>query len=371
MPIKSVYIQNFKSIRDSGPIEIKPINVLIGPNGVGKSNFIGFFKFLNMLFETQLQNHIARKGRADGIMYFGRQSGLIAGKIVFTNEDDKVANQYRFKMEPDQSNSLFFTEEYSDYNMLAKTSSDDVSWSTKLINSGGSYETKLHEVSNSTLTDFLKVFLESFKVFHFHDTSDSSKLKGFCNTTDYEYLVEDGSNLPAFLYRMKETDAANFKMLESTVKSIAPFIESLYLQPDSINPNQIELRWKEKGHENLFNAYSLSDGTLRFICLCTLLLQPNPPSTIIIDEPELGLHPFAISKLAAMLRSASDVAQIIVSTQSVNLVNEFTPEDIIVVERSGNQTVFERQSSASLKHWLEDYSLGQLWEKNVLGGRPK
>jgi predicted ATPase len=370
MPIKSVYIQNFKSIRDSGPIEIKPINVLIGANGVGKSNFIGFFKFLNMLFEKQLQNHIARKGRADGIMYFGRQSGFIAGKIIFTNEDDKVANRYRFKMEPDQSNSLFFTEEFSDYNMMSKIS-DEVSWSPKPINTGGSYETKLHDVANSTRTEFLKDFFESFKIFHFHDTSDSSKLKGFCNTTDYEYLVEDGSNLPAFLYRMKETAAANFKMLEYTVKSIAPFIDSLYLQPDSINSNQIELRWKEKGHDNLFNAYSLSDGTLRFICLCTLLLQPAPPSTIIIDEPELGLHPFAISKLAAMLRSAADVAQIIVSTQSVNLVNEFTPEDIIVVERNGNQTVFERQSEDSLKHWLEDYSLGQLWEKNILGGRPK
>lgn len=369
MGIYSLHIQNFKSIHDSGSVMIKPLNVLIGPNGVGKSNFISFFKFLNKLFEKQLQNHIARKGRVDGFMYFGRQSGFIAGEIVFTNDENKISNRYRFKMEPDQSNSLFFTEEFSDYNMQAKIS-DEVSWNPKPINFGGSAETKLHDSGSSTRTQFLKEFFESFKVFHFHDTSDSSKLKGFCSATDYEYLVEDGSNLPAFLYRMKETAPKHFKVLEYTLKSIAPFIEHLYLQRDQVNPNQIELRWKEKGYDNLFNAFSLSDGTLRFLCLCTLLLQPNPPSTIIIDEPELGLHPFAITKLAAMLKSASSRSQIIVSTQSVNLVNEFSADEIIVVERRDSQTVFTRQTEEGLEDWLKDYSLGELWEKNVLGGRP-
>lgn len=369
MAIQSIKIQNFKSIRETEDIPIKAINVLIGPNGAGKSNFISFFKFLNRLFEKQLQTHIARKGYADSFMYFGRKAGNIAGKIVFTNGEGKTSNRYRFKMEPDQANSLFFTEEFSDYNMQARKS-DSISWSTLQINMGGSPETKLHEVANSTRTEFLKDFFQSFKVFHFHDTSDSSKLKGFCNTTDYEYLVEDGSNLPAFLYRMKEKFPKHFKILEFTVKSIAPFIDSLYLQPDQLNPNQIELRWKEKGHDNLFNSYSLSDGTLRFICLCTLLLQPEPPSTIIIDEPELGLHPAAITKLSAMIKSVSSLSQIIVSTQSINLLDHFEPEDILVVEREDKQTVFKRLSKDELGEWLENYTLSELWRKNVLGGRP-
>jgi predicted ATPase len=369
MSIYSIQIQNFKSIRDSGDVRVKQLNVLIGPNGAGKSNFISFFKFLNMLFQQQLQNHVAKRGRADGFMYFGRKSGFIAGKVVFTNEENKISNRYRFKMEPDQSNSLFFTEEFSDYNMQAQIS-NSVSWSVYRINMGGSVETKLHEVVNSKRTDFLKDFFQSFRVFHFHDTSDSSKLKGFCNTTDNEYFVEDGSNLPAFLYRMKQTASKSYKILELTIKSIAPFIDSFYLQPDNLNPNQIELRWKEKEHENLFNAYSLSDGTLRFICLCTLLLQPAPPNTIIIDEPELGLHPYAIEKLGAMVKSASIKAQIIVSTQSINLVDQFTADDIIVVDRENDQTVFKRQSEEELAVWREEYSLGELWSKNLLGGTP-
>jgi len=369
MSIYAIEIQNFKSIRNSGEILIKPLNILIGPNGAGKSNFIGFFKFLNMLFEQQLQNHIARKGRADGIMHFGRQSKFISGKVVFTNDDDKISDRYRFKLEPDQSNSLFFSEEFSDYNMQAQLS-NYVSWSTMQINTGGTIETKLHEVAYSRRTNYLREFFQSFKVFHFHDTSDSSKLKGFCNTTDNEYLIEDGSNLPAFLYRMKETAPKSFKILEFTIKSIAPFIDSLFLQPDQINPNQIELRWKEKGHNNLFNSYSLSDGTIRFICLCTLLLQPDPPKTVIIDEPELGLHPSAIIKLAAMIKSASTKSQIIVSTQSINLLDQFEPEDILVVEREEGQSVFKRLNALNLKEWLNEYSIAELWGKNVLGGTP-
>jgi predicted ATPase len=377
MGIYSIHIRNFKSIRDSGGILIKPLNVLIGSNGAGKSNFIGFFKFLNMLFERQLQNHIARKGRAEGLMYFGRQSKFLAGEITFSNdkrgtlEKHKLFTRYRFKLEPDQSNTLFFSEEYCHFDFKTNTNNFVVPVLTPSdkINFGGTLESQLPG-GNERASALIKEVFESFRVFHFHDTGDSSKLKGFCNTTDYEYLVEDGSNLPAFLYRMKETAPKDFKILEFTIKSIAPFIDALHLQPDAINPNQIELRWKEKGHDNLFNAYSLSDGTLRFICLCTLLLQPAPPSTIIIDEPELGLHPAAINKLAAMVQSASESSQVIISTQSTTLLDYFEPEDIIVTERENDQTVFKRLNREELGAWLDDYTLSELWRKNVLGGRP-
>ena len=159
-------------------------------------------------------------------------------------------------------------------------------------------------------------------------------------------------------------------MIQRTIRSIAPFFDTFFLQPDEINDNQIQLRWLEKGSDQIFNAHNLSDGTLRMICLTTLLLQPYPPETIIIDEPELGLHPFAIEKLAAMLKNASNDAQIIISTQSVNLINHFNANDVIVVERQNNQSTFKRLDDNHLSEWLDDYSLSDLWEKNVLGGRP-
>ena len=175
--------------------------------------------------------------------------------------------------------------------------------------------------------------------------------------------------MAAFLYKIKDTNPKHFKIIEFTIRSVAPFFERFDLKPDSKNPEMIFLNWLEKGSDDYFNAHNFSDGTLRFIALSTLLLQPVLPKTIILDEPELGLHPFAIAKLAGMIKKASTNSQIILSTQSVNLVDHFSANDIIVVNREDNQTVFKRQSEESLKSWLEEYSIGELWEKNVIGGR--
>jgi len=356
MGIHSIKIQNFKSIRETQDIQIKDMNVLIGPNGAGKSNFISFFKFLNRLSSEHLQLYISQNGRAENFLYFGRKgSDFLAGKISF---DNQYQNEYAFKMVPDQSGNLIFAEEWSN------TAKGELQ-----INQGNNLESVLrsHTWHRSS---YLRQMLLSFKLFHFHDTSFNSKVKQPSGATDYANLSEDGGNLAAFLYRLQESNPQHFKIIERVIQSIAPFFDKFYLQPDEINPQHIFLRWQEKGSDQLFTAHNLSDGTLRMICLTTLLMQPNLPSAIIIDEPELGLHPFAIQKLAAMLKSASTKTQIIVSTQSINLVDQFTADDVIVVERANNQTVFKRQSEDALAAWREEYSLGELWSKNVLGGTP-
>jgi predicted ATPase len=363
MGIHSIRIQNFKSIKDSGEVIIKPINVFIGANGVGKSNFISFFKFLNKLYEQQLQLYMAQNGRADNFLFFGKKiSGFLSGKMVFDNE---WQNEYEFLLVPDSSGNLIFSNEYSNYTrpggQLNKAA----------LSIGGNLESVLKSDSGYR-NKYLREQFAGLKLFHFHDTSFSSRVKQPCNTLDYVNLQEDGGNLAAFLYRLQESSPSNFKMIENVTQSIAPFFGRFYLQPDEINPQQIYLRWYEKEYDQLFTAHNLSDGTLRMICLITLLLQPNLPGAIIIDEPELGLHPFAIGKLASLLQSASVKSQIIISTQSVTLVSHFNADDIIVVEREQqHQTVFKRQSKEELSSWLDNYSLGELWEKNVLGGRPR
>ncbi|MCX6318495.1 MAG: AAA family ATPase [Bacteroidetes bacterium] len=358
MGIQSIHIQNFKSIKDSGVVELKPVNVLIGANGAGKSNFISFFKFLNKLYTRQLQTYIIQNGRADNFLFFGRKySSYLSGTITFDNEYE---NEYAFTLIPDLTGSLIFRDEWTN------TTQGDLEIDNSLRLES---ELKNHRWHRSS---YLRDNLNDLKLFHFHDTGFNSKVKQPCNLIDYAFLQEDGGNLAAFLYRLQESSPESFRMIERVVQSIAPFFDSFYLVPDELNSEQIFLRWKEKGFDQLFTAHNLSDGTLRMICLATLLLQPKPPATIVIDEPELGLHPFAISKLAAMLLSVSDTSQIIISTQSVNLVNEFAPEDILVVQRENNhETVFKRHTEESLAVWLKDYSLGELWEKNILGGRPR
>ena len=128
--------------------------------------------------------------------------------------------------------------------------------------------------------------------------------------------------------------------------------------------------WHPNGGDVLFDEYQLSDGTLRMMSLVTLLLQPQLPELIIIDEPEIGRHPTAISILADLLKSTAEKKQVIISTQSIDLINYFTPEDIIVADFKNSQSMFKRLSTEELHQWIDEYTLGEMWEKNLFGGQP-
>ncbi|MGB0524530.1 MAG: AAA family ATPase [Flammeovirgaceae bacterium] len=371
MPIDSLYINNFKSIRDSGEIKIRPLNVLVGSNGAGKSNFISFFKLLHSIVINRLPNYIAESGYADRILHFGRkQSKELSGGIIFReNRKKPPSNRYDFVLMPDQNNSFYFSEEKGGYNnhvnMHWKRHPD---WDYIYL------ESRYHKSDlprhGASRFSYLRDYFEEFRLFHFHDTSSSAPLKQPAKLRDNAYLKEDGSNLAAFLYRIQEQHPSNFRLIEYAVSSIAPFFERFDLQPDNLNPEMIFLKWLEKNSDEYFDANSLSDGSIRFIALATLLLQPEPPKTIIIDEPELGLHPSAIHQLAALIQSASVNSQIIIATQSTTLLDQFSVEDIIVVDREDNQSTFKRLNEADFSNWLEDYSMGELWGKNVIGGTP-
>lgn len=357
--INRIEIHNFKSIRVMN-MELKPINILIGANGAGKSNFIGFFKLLRNMYQQNLQNYVADEAGADNVLYFGlKTSDFLSGLVEFDG-----TNRYYFNLNPNQEGYLYVKREATQYyHGYGQQKWDDVelevakSESVLKLKDHGRYK-------------YLKSYMSSFKVFHFHDTSKTSKIKQTCLITDNQFLREDGSNLAAYLYALQQTHPKNFTRIEMLVRSVAPYFEQFDLKPDRINPDMIRLEWKEKGSDAHFTAKHLSDGSLRFIALATLLLQPQAPQVIIIDEPELGLHPFAINKLAGLIKKASATTQIIISTQSVNLVDNFEPEDIVTVDRANGQSEFNRQSSETLKDWLTDYSISDLWNKNVIGGRP-
>lgn len=359
--INNIQIENYKSIR-SLQLDLRPINLLIGSNGVGKSNFISFFKFLKNIYDGNLQNYIATEGSSEDLLYFGsKESEYIYGCLEF-NE----INKYAIKLNPNLNNSLYIEYENIQFNRDKyghNSGWDDCKLSSNLIES----ELKTKHYGRFS---FMNSFMESFRIFHLHDTSKSSKLRKPALVNDNEYLREDAANLPAYLYWMQTKFPKEFKKIEMTVRSVAPYFDSFNLTPDKLNEDQIRLRWKEKNSDAYFDAKHLSDGTLRFIALATLLLQPETPQVIIIDEPELGLHPFAINKLAGLIQKASANTQIIISTQSVNLVDNFHPEDIIVVDRKEKQSVFKRLVSDELTEWLNNYSISDLWNKNVIGGRP-
>ena len=355
-------IEGYKSIKEL-KIELKPINILIGSNGAGKSNFISFFKLLKSIFNGQMQRFVLEEGKADGLLYFGTKStSELRGSIHITQVEGK-GDGYGFVLNPSKEGNLFFSLEGVGANRhpyrMPESATIDLSFNEESVVASGNY--------NSAL--FVREFFKKIYVFHFHDTSSKSSLRKSCDVEDNLFLKSDGANLPAYLYYLKIKHPIIYKRIVFTVRSVAPFLDSFILEPSRINDDKIELRWTEADDpDSNFGASQFSDGTIRFIALTTLLLQPEPPEVIIIDEPELGLHPLAISKLAGMIEICSQKAQIIISTQSVNLVDQFGAEDIITVDRSTEekQSIFRRLKREELAVWLEGHTMGDLWERNII-----
>jgi len=353
--LSRIVLRGFKSIRDCD-LELKNLNVLIGPNGAGKSNFIGFFRLIQQMLEGQLQLYVGRQGGPDALLHFGRKkTEKLSAELYFGN------NGYKFTLEPTQDNRMMFAEENFWWNMLGD-------WNI----GAGHFETDVESKKLRTkIYDYTVPPMKSWRLYHFHDTSESALVKQRHGVNDNAYLRHDARNLAAFLYRLQKNFPEHYSRIVRLVQFIAPFFGNFYLRPDTDNPEYIELEWTETGEDKPFKAHQLSDGTLRFICLATVLNQPEvlQPETILIDEPELGLHPRAIGFLASMLRSVSKQRQVIVSTQSVTLVNGFSIDDLIVVDRINGLTVFQRHNEEQFEGWLKEYTVGDLWEKNLLGGR--
>ncbi len=366
--LKHLTLAGFKSIRQLA-VELGPLNVFIGPNGAGKSNFLSFFRMLNAVTDEKLQLFVGRQGGANSLLHYGRKRTPQL-QAAMTFDIDTGINSYNLTLIGVAPDDLLFADE--EVKHQPKLGPERA---TRL--GGGHRESRLSEAirGNDLTARTVKWTVDRWRTYHFHDTSPDSAIKQKCQILDNRYLKADGANLAAFLHMLKGAYPAHYDQIRDTIRRVTPFFDDFVLEPDALNRNMISLAWREKGEESLFLAHHLSDGTLRFMALTTALNQPrehqNSPDLIVIDEPELGLHPYAITLLAAMIRAASQSTQVIVSTQSINLLDELAePSNIVVVERSDRQSVFRRLDESALEGWLKEYSLGELWEKNVLGGRP-
>ncbi len=354
--LSRLVLSGYKSILQCD-MALGSLNVLIGANGAGKSNFIGFFRLINRVLEQQLQVYVSESGGPDAVLHFGRKkTEVLKADLYFGN------NGYKFSLKPTQDNRMMFAHEALWWNMMGD-------WHPV----SGHFETGFKDGrDHGPIWAHAVPAMRSWRIYHFHDTSRSAWIKQVHSINDNEYLRDDARNLAAFLYRLKHHHEAQYKRIVKSIQMVAPFFGDFHLRPAVDNRETIQLEWTEAGQDVPFNASALSDGTLRFMCLATVLLQPEEfmPATILIDEPELGLHPFAIAMLGAMMKSTALQHQLIVSTQSVELVNEFDAEDLIVVDKQAGASTFRRPDVEALHEWLTDYSLGELWKKNILGGRP-
>ncbi|WP_044563780.1 AAA family ATPase [Azospirillum sp. B4] len=353
--VSSLTVTGFKSIRSLRDFKLNPLNVLIGANGAGKSNFISLFRLLNQMYEQRLQTYVQVQGGPDALLHFGRKT-TDRIHIQFHIEN----SGYVFDLVPTVDNRLIYEREeswfgpYRDAPTLLKTSHA---------------ESNLKEASNKYALH-IGDSVGNWRVYHFHDTGETARVKQPHAANINLRLETDAGNLAAYLTLLHQKHPLAYRRIVETIRLVAPFFGDFVHREDA---EFVELEWTQAGRPDTpFKAHMLSDGTLRFMCLTTLLLQPTSklPDTILIDEPELGLHPYAISVLADIFKQVAEQRQLIVSTQSVELVNELAPEDIIVVDQEDGASTFKRYSEEELAGWLQEYSLGEIWKRNILGGRP-
>lgn len=364
-PLDHLTIKGFKSI-DKQEFEFKKLNILVGANGAGKSNLISFFRMLRAMSEEGLANFVTENGGADGFLFNGpKETPQIEAKLTFKY------NEYSFVLVPTASIQLMVKDEVASF--------DDGSRSKTKRYSTGALESKLKSWKGKG-SDYgpypgveahVYSAVSSWLVYHFHDTSTTAAMRRDQSVRDWRELNQNASNIAAFLLRLKTNNSSNYYKILETIQLVAPFIDDFLLEPENKGESElVRLEWRQKGSLYPFQPWQLSDGTIRFICLATALLQPDPPSTIVIDEPELGLHPFALGVLAGLFRDASNQTQLIVSTQSATLLNHFDPEEVIVVDREKGSSRFRRLEATLLSEWTNDFTLGDLWQKNVFDGGP-
>jgi predicted ATPase len=366
--LDTITIRGFRSIAAVEHVELRNINVLIGANGSGKSNFLSIFAFLREIREGRLQDYVAKHGGADRILHFGAKATADLEVALRFEIEEGAKNTYRLRLSATTDDRLHPSDEWA--GIWAPDEFTDP-YEEQLLPRARS-EAGISDPTLTRVAGWVRYRLGTWTTYHFHDTSAHASLRKTAHLHDNRFLRPDGSNLAAFLYLLRERYPEAYRTILLAIQRITPFFGDFVLEPLALRPDAIRLEWRHKDSDKYFDVSSLSDGTLRFIALATLLLQPKElrPPIILIDEPELGLHPAAITMLGSLVRMASNDSQVILSTQSSLFLDEFEPQDVLVAERVGMTTELRRLDPGPLQAWLEDYSLGQLWEKNELGGRP-
>ncbi|HUB62747.1 MAG TPA: AAA family ATPase [Puia sp.] len=362
--LNSFTIKGYKSIKSLENFEPRPINILIGPNGSGKSNFISFFKFLSWMLNSdgKLREYVAYLGGANDILHDGADvTKSIDGYINL--QTSSGINEYSFSLMFAKPDNLVFREEK--YRFSSNKFPGEASWNSCGV---GHQEARLPEVSNQTATVILNL-LRKLIVYQFHNTSDTAPMRLKWSVSDGRWLKQNADNLGSFLFRMQREQMSFYSRIIKYIRLVLPFFEDFELYDEF---GQVLLRWKETGTNKIFNAGQASDGMLRTIALIALLAQ-NPkdlPTVLFLDEPELGLHPSAIDAVAGLIKAASSHCQVFVATQSISLVNNFELDDLVVIDRKSRNSEYHRPDSINLQAYLEEFSTGQIWEKNIIGGRP-
>ena len=351
--IDQITIQGYKSFKEQ-TLRLDRINLLIGANGAGKSNFLSMFTLLKNIYEQRLGAYVATSGGVDKILFQGLKNTEQLSVSIETGDD-----KYTIALHEADGRFTVASEIIGKHCANGFQSNEISRYTAEAA------------IKNHFGVDRIANYIGNIHTYHFHDTGRRSPFATECHVQNDSYeLYPHGENIASMLYRIKREQPLIYRRIVMVIQSVAPYFSDFYF---NVSPaDTMRLQWLDKFSEIIYGPNDLSDGTLRFVALTVLFMQPTLPSAIVIDEPELGLHPLAIQKLAGLMQSASSRGcQIIAATQSADLISNFEPEDIVTVNQRNGHTTLERLSSVGLEHWLCDYTLGDLWRQNIMkGGQP-
>ena len=369
--IEHIRIKGFRSLADIEIETLPDAAVLIGANGCGKSNFIRFFEMVSwMIGSRRLAEFIQRHGGADDQLFGGSKvTPIVEAELAIRT--DRGRNDYRFRFTYAHPDRFIFTDEA--FRFSRNDQGTEARW--EHLGSGHS-EAKIVEASqdkipgvNPNTARVLVHLLRRCAVYQFHDTSHDSQLKKNWDVEDNAYLRSHGGNLAAILLRLEREDRQRFELICSHIRGALPIFDGFELEE---RYGTVMLRWKADGMDKTIGAHLTSDGSLRFFALVTLLNLPSRmlPDVVLLDEPELGLHPAAVALVGDMIKVCAAERQMMVATQSPLLVDAFDIDEILVLEARDGKSCVRQLDREGYQDWLDEYTTGELWQKNLLGGRP-
>ncbi len=359
-----ITLEGFKSIRSLVDFEPLSITVLVGPNAAGKSNFISFFRMMSwaMSGRDQLSFHIGHQGGSRRILHDGPATTREINAEL-TIQTPTGESEYAFRLFHAARDSLLFADER--YRFSRADLETKAIWTSLGAGHKGPRILDASASDNRT-AQVIRSLLKKIVVYKFHDTSEHARVRGKWPMNDNRWLKEDGANLAPFLHRLKLNEPEYYQRIVETVQHVFPEFYDFVLEPDY---GHLTLQWLENDIDELFSVLQASDGFLRIVAILTVLLQPENdlPDTLILDDPELGLNPLAIGVVGDLIIDVASHTQVILATQSMALVDCFSPEDIVIVERTGRSSEFRRLNPAELEDWNSDYSLSEILHNHVFG----
>ena len=364
--IESIHVKGFRSLADVKLDNIPNPMVLLGANGTGKSNVLRFFEMLRETYQHGLTRFVLRRGGADDQLFGGQR------------ETTRIHACVRFRTSPGV-NDLSFSLSCNDGDRLAIENEE---FRFEPDDGRGGYSYGPHDAGFESV--FCKIvpspgghprakaaigFLRDCALYQFHDTSRDAPIKKRWDVEDSHRLLEHGGNLGPILLRLREHHPTKYGLICRRIRLVLPEFDDFQLEEEY---GKTILRWRGKNTDKTLGAHLTSDGSLRVFCLLTLLSLPDEvlPRIILLDEPELGLHPFATSLISSMVKSLSRRCQVIVATQSPHFVDAFGLDEIVVLEMRDGKTEAKRFKEEDFSQWLDDHTSGQLWWSNLLGGYP-